>query len=57
MRLHFFEPRIAGRNWKPTAEELDAAMDAKERRDAAEKLAGPNGNRESGVRSQGSGAS
>ncbi|HMC11137.1 MAG TPA: lysophospholipid acyltransferase family protein, partial [Pirellulaceae bacterium] len=52
-----FEPRIAGRNWKPTAEELDAAMDAKERRDAAEKLAGPNGNRESGVRSQGSGAS
>jgi 1-acyl-sn-glycerol-3-phosphate acyltransferase len=40
---HDFEPRFAGRNWKPTAEELAAAMDAKERRDAAEKLAGPNG--------------
>ena len=38
-----FEPQFAGRNWKPTAEELEAAMDAKERRDAAEKLAGPNG--------------
>jgi 1-acyl-sn-glycerol-3-phosphate acyltransferase len=29
-----FEPQIAGRRWKPTAAELDAAMDAKDRRDA-----------------------
>jgi len=33
-----FQPRLAGRNWKPTAEELEEAMAAKERRDAAEKL-------------------
>jgi len=39
----YFQPTIAGRNWKPTKEELESAMDAKERRDAAEKLAGPNG--------------
>ena len=55
----YFEPTIAGRNWKPTKEELDAAMDAKERRDAAEKLAGPNGHgstsQEPGARSQGLG--
>ena len=38
-----FQPRLAGRNWKPTQDELNAAMDAKERRDQAEKLAGPNG--------------
>jgi 1-acyl-sn-glycerol-3-phosphate acyltransferase len=38
-----FEPRLAGRSWKPTQEELEAAMEAKERRDAAEKLVGPNG--------------
>jgi 1-acyl-sn-glycerol-3-phosphate acyltransferase len=38
-----FEPQFAGRNWKPTTEQLKAAIDAKERRDAAEKLAGPNG--------------
>jgi 1-acyl-sn-glycerol-3-phosphate acyltransferase len=50
-----FEPQIAGRNWKPTAEELDAAMDAKERRDAAERLVGPNGNRGSGVGNRESG--
>jgi 1-acyl-sn-glycerol-3-phosphate acyltransferase len=30
-----FEPRIAGRNWKPTTAELNAAMDAKDLRDAA----------------------
>ena len=42
-----FEPRLAGRNWKPTQDELDAAMDAKERRDAAEKLTGPNGQKAS----------
>jgi len=55
----YFEPTIAGRNWKPTKEELDAAMDAKERRDAAEKLAGPKGHGVpvSGVRSQWSGVS
>jgi 1-acyl-sn-glycerol-3-phosphate acyltransferase len=29
-----YEPRIAGRNWKPTAEELEEAMAAKERREA-----------------------
>lgn len=29
-----FEPRLAGRVWKPTEEELEAAMAAKERRDA-----------------------
>jgi len=27
-----FEPQIAGRNWKPTREQLDAAMDAAEGR-------------------------
>ena len=27
-----FEPRIAGRNWKPTAEELAADMDAADER-------------------------
>jgi 1-acyl-sn-glycerol-3-phosphate acyltransferase len=55
----YFEPTIAGRNWKPTKEELEEAMDAKERRDAAEKLAGPNGHGVpvEGVRSQGSGVS
>jgi 1-acyl-sn-glycerol-3-phosphate acyltransferase len=49
----YFEPTIAGRNWKPTKEELEAAMDAKERRDAGERLAGPNGEG-SGTRGQGS---
>jgi 1-acyl-sn-glycerol-3-phosphate acyltransferase len=29
-----FEPRLAGRVWKPTEEELEATMAAKERRDA-----------------------
>ena len=53
----YFEPTIAGRNWKPTKEELESAMDAKDRRDAAEKLAGPNGMHASGVRSHGSGFS
>jgi len=38
-----FQPKLAGRNWKPTQDELNAAMEAKERRDNAEKLAGPNG--------------
>jgi 1-acyl-sn-glycerol-3-phosphate acyltransferase len=28
-----FEPQIAGRNWKPTQAELDAAMDAADRRE------------------------
>jgi hypothetical protein len=37
-----FQPKLAGRNWKPTQDELNAAMEAKERRDNAEKLAGPN---------------
>jgi 1-acyl-sn-glycerol-3-phosphate acyltransferase len=56
---HEFEPTFAGRNWKPTADELAAAMDAKDRRDAAEKLGGPNGTavrvQGPGVRSQSSG--
>ena len=47
-----FGPRLAGRNWKPTTEELAAAMDAKDRRDEAERLAGPNG---SAMKSQGTG--
>jgi len=38
-----FQPKLAGRNWKPTQDELNAAMEAKDRRDNAEKLAGPNG--------------
>jgi 1-acyl-sn-glycerol-3-phosphate acyltransferase len=28
-----YEPRLAGRNWKPTQEELDAAMDAADERE------------------------
>ena len=32
-----YEPRIAGRQWKPTAEELEEAMAAKDRRDAAQR--------------------
>lgn len=48
-----FEPTLAGRNWKPTTEELEAAMDAKDRRDEAEKLAGPNG---AAVRGRGQGS-
>lgn len=32
-----FEPQIAGRNWKPSAEELEEAMAAKERRDAEQR--------------------
>ena len=27
-----FEPQLAGRNWKPTQEELNAAMDEADRR-------------------------
>jgi 1-acyl-sn-glycerol-3-phosphate acyltransferase len=41
-----FEPQIAGRNWKPTRDDLDAAMAAKERREAEAR------NEESGFRSQ-----
>jgi hypothetical protein len=29
---HDFQPLLAGRNWKPTQEELDAAMDAADAR-------------------------
>jgi hypothetical protein len=29
-----FQPQLAGRNWKPTQQELDAAMDAADERAA-----------------------
>jgi 1-acyl-sn-glycerol-3-phosphate acyltransferase len=32
-----FQPRLAGRTWKPTEEELQAAMAAKEQREASER--------------------
>lgn len=46
-----FEPKIAGRNWKPTREELDTAIAAKEQREAEARGQDLEG------RSQGSGAS
>jgi 1-acyl-sn-glycerol-3-phosphate acyltransferase len=38
-----FEPRIAGRNWKPTKEELEAAMAAAEEREIKRQRSGDSG--------------